>query len=99
MYFLTFSKKSVSAPELQRQPGHKRYQPIWELFNKLRDVTGKPLCYALREQFVQTVYLIFIALLLIDCTFVEFQTLFVTRLLPFRHLAFRFPQLSIGYGF
>jgi hypothetical protein len=48
---------------------------------------------------VQAVYLIFVALLLINCAFVEFQTFCVTRLLPFRHLAFRFPQLSIGYGF
>jgi hypothetical protein len=41
MYFLTFSKKSISASEEQRQPGHKRYQPIWELLNKLRDVMDK----------------------------------------------------------
>jgi hypothetical protein len=36
-----FSKKSISVSEVQRQSGHKRYQPIWELLNKLRDVKGK----------------------------------------------------------
>jgi hypothetical protein len=41
MHFLTSTKKSFSAAELQRQLGHKRYQPIWELLNKLRDVMGK----------------------------------------------------------
>ncbi|KAA6336685.1 hypothetical protein EZS27_015179 [termite gut metagenome] len=41
MHFLTITKKSFSASELQRQLGHKRYQPIWELVNKLRDVMGK----------------------------------------------------------
>ncbi|KAA6317877.1 hypothetical protein EZS27_032039 [termite gut metagenome] len=41
MHFLTISKKSFSSSELQRQLGHKRYQPIWELANKLRDVMGK----------------------------------------------------------
>ena len=41
MHLLTSTKKSFSAAELQRQLGHKRYQPIWELLNKLRDVMGK----------------------------------------------------------
>jgi hypothetical protein len=41
MHLLTSTKKSFSATKLQRQPGHKRYQPIWELLNKLRDVMGK----------------------------------------------------------
>ena len=27
-----------SNPELQRQLGHNRYQPIWEMLHKLRDV-------------------------------------------------------------
>jgi hypothetical protein len=26
---------------MQRQLGHKRYQPIWEMMHKLRDVMGK----------------------------------------------------------
>jgi hypothetical protein len=41
MHLLTSTKKSFSAAEHQRQRGHKRYQPIWELLNKLRDVMGK----------------------------------------------------------
>ena len=41
MHLLTSTKKSFSSTELQRQLGHKRYQPIWELTNKLRDVMGK----------------------------------------------------------
>jgi transposase-like protein len=41
MHLLTSTKKSFSALEMQRQIGHKRYQPIWELCNKLRDVMGK----------------------------------------------------------
>ena len=41
MHLLTSTKKSFSAAELQRQLGHKRYQPIWELVCKLRDVMGK----------------------------------------------------------
>jgi len=32
------SKKSFSAVELQRQLGHKRYQPIWEMLHKLRSI-------------------------------------------------------------
>ncbi|GHV26633.1 DDE transposase [Bacteroidia bacterium] len=41
MHFLTITKKSFSSSELQRQLGHRRYQPVWELTNKLRDVMGK----------------------------------------------------------
>lgn len=41
MHLLTATKKSISAVELQRQLGHKRYQPIWELLHKLRSVMGK----------------------------------------------------------
>jgi hypothetical protein len=41
MRLLTSTKKSFSAAELQRQLGHKRYQPIWELCKKLHDVMGK----------------------------------------------------------
>jgi hypothetical protein len=41
MHFLANTKKSFSSSELQRQLGHKRYQPIWKLVCKLRDVTGK----------------------------------------------------------
>ncbi len=38
MHLLTATKKSFSAVELQRQLGHKRYQPIWEMLHKLRSI-------------------------------------------------------------
>lgn len=41
MHLLTFTKKTFSASEMQRQLGHKRYQPIWEMIHKLRSVTGQ----------------------------------------------------------
>lgn len=41
MHLLTSTKKTFSASELQRQLGHKRYQPIWEMLHKLRSVMGK----------------------------------------------------------
>jgi hypothetical protein len=41
MHLLTGTKKSFSASELQRQLGHKRFQPIWEMLHKLRNVMGK----------------------------------------------------------
>jgi len=41
IHLLTSTKKSFSALEIQRQLGHKRYQPIWEMVHKLRDVMGQ----------------------------------------------------------
>jgi len=41
MHFLTATKNIFSAMELLRQLGHKRYQPIWEMLHKLRDVMEK----------------------------------------------------------
>lgn len=41
MHLLTSTKKSFSAKEIQRQLGHKRYQPIWHMVHKLRMVMGK----------------------------------------------------------
>lgn len=41
IHLLTCSKTTFSASELQRQLGHKRYQPIWEMAHKLRDVMGQ----------------------------------------------------------
>lgn len=41
MHLLTTTKKTFSASELQRQLGHKRYQPIWEMLHKLRSVMGQ----------------------------------------------------------
>ena len=40
MHLLTATKNSFSALEIQRQLGHKRYQPIWEMMHKLRNVMG-----------------------------------------------------------
>jgi hypothetical protein len=40
MHLLTSTKKSFSAQEIQRQLGHKRYQPIWTMMHKLRDAMG-----------------------------------------------------------
>jgi len=40
MHLLTCTKKSFSAKEIQREIGHKRYQPIWEMLHKLRSVMG-----------------------------------------------------------
>ena len=40
MHLLTATKKSFSAKEVQRQLGHKRYQPVWEMLHKLRAVMG-----------------------------------------------------------
>jgi len=41
MHLLTSTKKSFSTEKLRRQLGHKRYQTIWEMVNKIRDVMGK----------------------------------------------------------
>ena len=41
MHLLTVTKKSFSALEPQLQLGHKRFQPIWEMLHKLRNVMGK----------------------------------------------------------
>lgn len=41
IHLLTSTKKSFSALELQRQLGHKRYEPIWGMLHKLRAVMGK----------------------------------------------------------
>ena len=41
MFLLTATKRAISAKEMQRQLGRKRYQPIWEMTHKLRDVMGR----------------------------------------------------------
>mgnify|MGYP000020696605 FL=1 len=41
MFLLMSTKKSFSTEEIHRQLGHKRYQPVWEMVCKLRDVMGK----------------------------------------------------------
>ncbi len=51
MVLITSTKKSFSAKEVQRQIGHKRYQPIWEMMHKLRAVMGlRDDLYVLKEQ-------------------------------------------------
>jgi DNA-directed RNA polymerase subunit RPC12/RpoP len=40
MTLISSTKKSFSAKEVQRQIGHNRYQPIWEMMHKLRAVMG-----------------------------------------------------------
>jgi len=40
MYLMVMFKKSVSAKEVQRQLGHKRYEPIWYMMQKIRTVMG-----------------------------------------------------------
>jgi len=41
MHLITSTKKSFSALELQKQLGHNRYEPVWLLLHKLRDVMGQ----------------------------------------------------------
>jgi transposase-like protein/Zn ribbon nucleic-acid-binding protein len=41
IHLLTGTKKSFSALELQRQLGHKYYEPIWAMVHKLRMMMGK----------------------------------------------------------
>lgn len=41
MAFMSFSKKGLSAKELQRQLGHSRYESIWSMMHKIRLSMGK----------------------------------------------------------
>ena len=41
MAFMTYSKKGISAKELQRQLGYKRYEPVWLMMHKIRAAMGK----------------------------------------------------------
>lgn len=38
--FMCFSKKAVSACELQRQLSHKRYDTVWSLMHRIRNIMG-----------------------------------------------------------
>lgn len=40
MAFMSFTKKGISACELQRQIDHKRYVSIWRLMHKIREAMG-----------------------------------------------------------
>ena len=41
MHLITSTKKTFSALEIQRQLGHKRYQPVWEMCHKIRNIMGQ----------------------------------------------------------
>ncbi len=41
MMFMSFSKKGISACELQRQLNHSRYESIWNMMHKIREAMGK----------------------------------------------------------
>lgn len=41
IFLLTSAKRAISTSEIQRQLGRKRYQPVWEMVHKLRDIMGK----------------------------------------------------------
>ena len=41
MAFMSFSKKGISAKELQRQLNHSRYESIWSMMHKIREAMGK----------------------------------------------------------
>lgn len=41
IHLLTSTRKTFSSKEIQRQLGHKRYQPIWHMMHKLRSAMGK----------------------------------------------------------
>ncbi len=48
MAFMSFTKKGLSATELQRQLGHSRYQTVWSLMHRIRGAMGKrDDCYGL----------------------------------------------------
>lgn len=40
MLFMSYSKKRISAMELQRQLNHKRYDTIWSLMHRIRNAMG-----------------------------------------------------------
>jgi len=41
IHLMTSTKKSISVLEMQRQLGHKFYEPIWEMMHKIRLMMGK----------------------------------------------------------
>lgn len=44
MPFMSFSKKGISAAEMQRQLDHTRYETVWKLVHKIRCSMGKRDC-------------------------------------------------------
>ena len=41
MMYMSGTKKGVSALEMQRQLGHKRYGTVWSMMHKIRSGMGK----------------------------------------------------------
>ncbi len=41
IYLMSSTKKSFSNYEIQRQLGHKRYEPIWSMIHKIRVEMGR----------------------------------------------------------
>ena len=41
MAFMSFSKKGLSAKEIQRQLGHARYRTVWSMMHRIRVAMGK----------------------------------------------------------
>lgn len=41
MAFMSYSKKGISAKEMQRQLSHSRYESIWSMMHKIRQAMGK----------------------------------------------------------
>lgn len=41
LFLMTTTKKGISAVEMQRQLGMKRYEPVWALMHKIRRMMGK----------------------------------------------------------
>jgi hypothetical protein len=41
MAFMSFSKKGISATELQKQLGHSRYESVWTMMHRIRQAMGK----------------------------------------------------------
>jgi hypothetical protein len=41
MFLMSVTKKGFSAKEIQKQPGLKRYEPVWQMTHKLRRAMGK----------------------------------------------------------
>jgi hypothetical protein len=41
MAFMSFTKKGLSACEMQRQIGHRRYESIWSMMHRIRRAMGQ----------------------------------------------------------
>jgi thermostable 8-oxoguanine DNA glycosylase len=51
MCLVTSTKKTFSALEMQKQIGHKFYEPIWEMMHKIRRAMGeRDATYKLHDQ-------------------------------------------------